>query len=69
MCIRDSYYMYRNLFTVHLRYGENTLVRAKPWLITAGVVGLSPLRGGRAESRNVRKALRDARSRHRAETR
>jgi rhamnopyranosyl-N-acetylglucosaminyl-diphospho-decaprenol beta-1,3/1,4-galactofuranosyltransferase len=57
-----GYYMYRNLFTVHLRYGENALVRAKPWLITAGVVALSPLRGGRSESRNVRKALRDARA-------
>ena len=30
-----GYYMYRNLFTIHLRYGENALVRAKPWLITA----------------------------------
>jgi len=56
-----GYYMYRNLFTIHLRYGENALVRAKPWLITAGVVALSPLRGGRAESRNVTRALRDAR--------
>jgi len=46
-----GYYMYRNLFTVHLRYGENALVRAKPWLITAGVVALSPVRGGRAEAR------------------
>jgi GT2 family glycosyltransferase len=57
-----GYYMYRNLFTVHLRYGENAMVRAKPWLITAGVVTLSPLRGGRAEARNVRRALRDARA-------
>ncbi len=57
-----GYYMYRNLFIVHLRYGENALVRAKPWLITAGVVALSPLRGGRAEARNVRRALRDARA-------
>jgi GT2 family glycosyltransferase len=57
-----GYYMYRNLFTVHLRYGENALVRAKPWLITAGVVTLSPLRGGRSEARNVRRALRDARA-------
>ena len=57
-----GYYMYRNLFTIHLRYGENALVRAKPWLITAGVVALSPLRGGRAEARNVRRALRDARA-------
>ena len=45
-----GYYMYRNLFTIHLRYGENAMVRAKPWLITAGVVALSPLRGGRAEA-------------------
>ena len=43
-------------------YGENALVRAKPWLITAGVVALSPLRGGRAEARNVRRALKDARA-------
>ncbi len=57
-----GYYMYRNLFTVHRRYGENALVRAKPWLIAAGVVALSPLRGGRAEARNVVRALRDSRA-------
>ena len=56
-----GYYMYRNLFAVHLRYGENRLVRAKPWLITAAVVALSPVRGGRAEARNVIRAMRDAR--------
>jgi GT2 family glycosyltransferase len=56
-----GYYMYRNLFAVHLRYGENALVRFKPWLITATVVLLSPLRGGRAEARNVIRAMRDAR--------
>ena len=55
-----GYYMYRNLFVVHRRYGENALVRAKPWLISAGVVLLSPVRGGRAEARNVRRALKDA---------
>jgi rhamnopyranosyl-N-acetylglucosaminyl-diphospho-decaprenol beta-1,3/1,4-galactofuranosyltransferase len=56
-----GYYMYRNLFAVHLRYGENALVRLKPWLITAMVVLLSPVRGGRAEARNVIRAMRDAR--------
>jgi GT2 family glycosyltransferase len=56
-----GYYMYRNLFAVHLRYGENALVRLKPWLVTAAVVLLSPLRGGRAEARNVIRAMRDAR--------
>jgi len=56
-----GYYMYRNLFVVHLRYGANPLVRLKPWLITATVVLLSPLRGGRAEARNVIRAMRDAR--------
>jgi rhamnopyranosyl-N-acetylglucosaminyl-diphospho-decaprenol beta-1,3/1,4-galactofuranosyltransferase len=56
-----GFYMYRNLFVVHLRYGGNPLVRSKPWLITAGVVALSPLRGGRAEARNVIHALRAAR--------
>ncbi|WP_299051108.1 glycosyltransferase [uncultured Nocardioides sp.] len=57
-----GYYMYRNLFAVHLRYGENARVRAKPWLITAVVVALSPVRGGRGEARNVVRALRHARA-------
>ncbi len=57
-----GYYMYRNLFVVHLRYGENAAVRLKPWLIALVVVLLSPLRGGRAEARNVLRAVRDARS-------
>jgi rhamnopyranosyl-N-acetylglucosaminyl-diphospho-decaprenol beta-1,3/1,4-galactofuranosyltransferase len=56
-----GYYMYRNLFAVHFRYGENALVRAKPWLIAAGVVALSPIRGGRAEAGNVIRAIRSAR--------
>jgi GT2 family glycosyltransferase len=56
-----GYFMYRNLFVVHLRYGENALVRLKPWVVTAAVVVLSPTRGGRAEARNVIRAMRDAR--------
>jgi rhamnopyranosyl-N-acetylglucosaminyl-diphospho-decaprenol beta-1,3/1,4-galactofuranosyltransferase len=55
-------FMYRNLFVVHFRYGENALVRAKPYLIAAGVVGLSPIRkDGRREAGNVIRALREAR--------
>ena len=56
-----GFYMYRNLFVVHFRYGENALVRLKPWLIVLGVLVLSPLRGGRAEAANVIKAMRSAR--------
>jgi rhamnopyranosyl-N-acetylglucosaminyl-diphospho-decaprenol beta-1,3/1,4-galactofuranosyltransferase len=56
-----GFYMYRNLFVVHLRYGANALVRLKPWLITAMVVLLSPVRGGRGEARNVIRAMRSAR--------
>jgi GT2 family glycosyltransferase len=56
-----GYYMYRNLFAVHFRYGANPLVRAKPYAITAAVVALSPLRGGRSEASNVLRAIRDAR--------
>ena len=56
-----GFYMYRNLFVVHLRHGENLLVRLKPWLITLGVVLLSPVRGGRAEARNVIRAMASAR--------
>ena len=56
-----GFYMFRNLFVVHFRYGENALVRFKPWLITLAVVLLSPVRGGRAEATNVLKAIRSAR--------
>ncbi|WP_435746789.1 glycosyltransferase family 2 protein [Nocardioides sp. SYSU DS0663] len=57
-----GFYMYRNLFAVHLRYGESPLVRLKPWLIALAVVALSPLRGGRAEARNVVRAVLAARA-------
>ena len=57
-----GYYMYRNLFVVHARYGENALVRLKPWLIAFVVVLLCPLRGGMSEARNVLRAVRDARA-------
>lgn len=55
-----GFYMYRNLFVVHFRYGTNVLVRLKPFVITAGVVVLSPLRGGRKEAANAVRALREA---------
>jgi len=57
-----GYYMYRNLFAVHFRYGANPLVRAKPYAITAAVVVLSPIRGGKAEAGNVIRAIRGARA-------
>ncbi|SDC22702.1 glycosyltransferase family 2 protein [Nocardioides lianchengensis] len=56
-----GFYMYRNLFVVHFRYGENLLVRLKPWLVVAMVVLLSPVRGGRGEAVNVIRAIRSAR--------
>jgi rhamnopyranosyl-N-acetylglucosaminyl-diphospho-decaprenol beta-1,3/1,4-galactofuranosyltransferase len=56
-----GFYMYRNLFVVHFRYGENVLVRLKPWLLVVAVVLLAPLRGGRGEARNVTRAIRSAR--------
>lgn len=56
-----GFYMYRNLFVVHLRYGENALVRAKPWAITVAVTVLALLRGRRSEAGNVIRALRSAR--------
>lgn len=64
-----GYYMYRNLFAVHFRYGENLGVRLKPWLIALVVAVLSPVRGGRAEARNVLRALRDARRMRRLDPR
>jgi GT2 family glycosyltransferase len=55
-----GYYMYRNLFVVHLRYGTNPLVRRKPYLIALVVLLTAPLRGGGAEARNVWRAIKDA---------
>jgi rhamnopyranosyl-N-acetylglucosaminyl-diphospho-decaprenol beta-1,3/1,4-galactofuranosyltransferase len=55
-----GYYMYRNLFVVHRRYGETALVRWKPLLVVLGVLVLSPLRGGRAEAGNAWRAWRDS---------
>ncbi len=55
-----GFYMFRNLFVVHFRYGENLPVRLKPYLIALAVVLLSPVRGGRAEARNVIRAIRSA---------
>ncbi len=57
-----GFYMFRNLFVVHFRYGENVLVRLKPYLIALVVVLLSPLRGGRGEAANVIRAIGSARS-------
>lgn len=56
-----GYYMYRNLFLVHERYGTNLLVRHKPVAIAIAVTLLAPLRGGRPEVANVWRAWRDAR--------
>jgi rhamnopyranosyl-N-acetylglucosaminyl-diphospho-decaprenol beta-1,3/1,4-galactofuranosyltransferase len=56
-----GFYMYRNLFVVHLRYGENALVRAKPWAIAVAVTVVALLRGRRSEAANVIRALRSAR--------
>ena len=55
-----GFYMYRNLFAVHLRYGENWAVRAKPLLVVLAVLLLAPVRGGRAEAANVIRAMRAA---------
>ena len=57
-----GFYMFRNLFVVHFRYGENALVRLKPYLIAAAVVVSSPIRGGRAEAGNVIRAIGSART-------
>jgi GT2 family glycosyltransferase len=63
-----GFYMYRNLFVVHFRFGGNVLVRLKPYLLTVAVVVLSPLRGGRAEARNVLRAIASARKMRRPPT-
>ena len=61
-----GYYMYRNLFVVHLRYGENALVRLKPWLITPAwsrwPAARRPGRGAQRDPGHARRppAARDA---------
>ncbi|KAJ1684780.1 hypothetical protein LUZ63_020051 [Rhynchospora breviuscula] len=56
-----GFYMFRNLFVVHQRYGENLAVRLKPWLITLAVLLLAPVQGGSGQARNVLRALRSSR--------
>ena len=48
-----GFFMYRNLFVVHFRYGENALVRRKPYLIALAVVAAEPVarRPGRGGQR------------------
>jgi GT2 family glycosyltransferase len=55
-----GFYMYRNLFVVHLRYGENALVRNKPYLIALVALVLAVVRGRRDEAGNVVRAIRSA---------
>jgi GT2 family glycosyltransferase len=55
-----GFYMYRNLFVVHLRYGENVLVRKKPYLIALVALVLAVVRGRRDEAGNVVRAIRSA---------
>jgi rhamnopyranosyl-N-acetylglucosaminyl-diphospho-decaprenol beta-1,3/1,4-galactofuranosyltransferase len=55
-----GFYMYRNLFVVHLRYGENALVRKKPYLIALVALLLALARGRRDEAGNVVRAIRAA---------
>jgi GT2 family glycosyltransferase len=51
----------RNFFVVHFRYGENLLVRAKPYGLAAAGAARALVRGRWREIRNVVKALRAAR--------
>jgi GT2 family glycosyltransferase len=55
-----GFYMYRNLFVVHLRHGENVLVRKKPYAIALVALVLAVLRGRRDEAGNVLRAIRSA---------
>ncbi|HET6561116.1 MAG TPA: glycosyltransferase family 2 protein [Marmoricola sp.] len=55
-----GFFMYRNLFVVHLRYGENVLVRKKPYLIALVVLVVALARGRRDEAGNVLRAIRSA---------
>ena len=56
-----GYYMYRNLFAVHLRYGDNAVVRAKPYAFALAMVAVSLLRRNPKRAKTVLRALRDAR--------
>lgn len=55
-----GYYMYRNLFVVHYRYGRNPLVRLKPLAIAFALQVIYRLRGNKAAAKTVARAFRDA---------
>ncbi|MDX3904868.1 MAG: glycosyltransferase family 2 protein [Pigmentiphaga sp.] len=57
-----GFYMFRNFFVVQFKYGENALVRFKPYFITAALVAWSFFGGGgRARRSMLFSALRSAR--------
>ncbi|WP_198951317.1 glycosyltransferase [Pigmentiphaga sp. NML080357] len=57
-----GFYMFRNFFVVQFKYGENALVRLKPYLITAVLVVASLVsRNGRARRAMLLSALKSAR--------
>ena len=56
-----GFYMYRNLFVVHFRYGENALVRLKPYAdrrspcVAAQPAARRPGRGAQRDPRHARR--------------
>lgn len=58
ICSWKGYYMFRNMFVIHFLYGENVLVRLKPYWLIFGAV----LAGKFLKNKNLRfSLLKDAR--------
>lgn len=54
-----GYYMYRNIFHIHYKYGENVWVRNKPYVLATGGIIIALLRGRLFQAKQIFYAIRD----------
>ncbi len=54
-----AYYMFRNLFHIHYKFGENFLVRNKPYILALATITLAVLCGNIIKARAIFNAMND----------
>lgn len=54
-----AYYMFRNLFHIHYRFGTNIWVKYKPYLLALGAFGIALLRGRMKQAKAIFYSIQD----------
>lgn len=52
-----GYYMYRNVFHIHYKFGENVWVRNKPYALAMGGIIIALLRGRFSQAKQILRAM------------